>query len=146
MEQPTRDPEVDVGGDRARLDRPAPASLSSLLSDLMRQTADLVHNETALARTEISQKISQVESGGVQLLVAAVLGIAGAGALVASAILGLSLWLAPWLSALIVGAVIAVIALIFLAVGRSKLRAEKMPKTTADNIRKDAGMLRGQAQ
>ncbi|MEX0606837.1 MAG: phage holin family protein [Halofilum sp. (in: g-proteobacteria)] len=145
MEQPTRDPEVDVGGERARLDRPA--SLSSLLSDLMRQTADLVHNETALARTEISQKISQVESGGVQLLVAAVLGIAGAGALVASAILGLSLWLAPWLSALIVGAVIAVVALIFLAVGRSKLRADNLPpQATTDNIRKDAGMLRGHAQ
>lgn len=145
MEQPTRDPEVDTGEERARLDRPA--SLSTLLTDLMRQTADLVHNETALARTEISEKVSQVESGGVQLLFAAVFGIAAVGALVAAAILGLALWLQPWLSALIVGAVIAVIALIFLSVGRSKLRADNLPpRATTSNIRKDAGMIRGHAQ
>ncbi len=144
MEQPTRDAEIDTGEERARLDRPA--SVATLLSDLMRQTADLVHNETALARNEISQKVSQVESGGVQLLFAAVFGIAAIGALVAAAILGLTLWLAPWLAALIVGAVIAVVALIFLSVGRSKLRAENLPpRATATSIRKDAGIFRGQA-
>lgn len=145
MEQPTRDPEVDTGGERARLDRPS--SVSSLLSDLMRQTADLVHNETALARTEISEKVSQVESGGVQLLFAAVFGIAAVGALLASAILGLALWLAPWLSALIVGAVVAVVALIFLSVGRSKLKADNLPpRATTTNLRRDAGMFGGQTQ
>lgn len=148
MEQPTRETQTDqpgTGDERPRLDRPT--SISSLFSDLMRHTADLVQNETALARAEISQKVSQLESGGVQLLIAAVLGVAAVGALMASAILALSLVLSPWLSALIVGGVIAVIALIFMAVGRSKLKAQNLPpRATTANLRKDADMVREHAR
>ena len=148
MEQRTHEAETatETSGERARLDSP-PHTLSGLFANLLRQTSDLVHNETALARAEISQKVSQVESGTVMLLVAAVLGIAALGGLMASAILALSLVLAPWLSALIIGAAVLILALIFMAVGRSKLKGRNLPpRTTAANLRKDAVMVREHAR
>lgn len=145
MAQHTEEPAIGRNDEAARIGHAAP--LSALIADLMRQTADLVHNETALARAEISQKVSQVESGAISLMVAAVLGIAAIGALTGSAILGLSLVLAPWLAALIVGAIVAVVALIFFAVGRGRLKAQNLPpRATTANVRRDFSMLRGHAR
>ncbi|MDN5871883.1 MAG: phage holin family protein [Nitrococcus sp.] len=90
--------------------------LMGLFSELLQETSDLVHNEVALARAEVSQKVSQVQSGVVALVLGAVFGIPAMTVLLATGVLGLANVdvLTPWASALIVGGAAAIVALILL--------------------------------
>ena len=122
-----------------------PAPVTKLFSDLMRESAALVHNEVQLIKTEMSQKVNQVGAGAASLIIAAVLGIAALVILLQSAVLGLATvdGISLWLSALIVGGAAAILALIFLAVGRSRLKAENLkPHATAASMRRDTQLIK----
>ncbi|MDN5869721.1 MAG: phage holin family protein [Nitrococcus sp.] len=120
-------------------------SLMGLFSDLMQETSDLVHNEVALARAEVSQKVSQVQSGVVALVLGAVFGIPAMTVLLAAGVLGLANVdvLTPWASALIVGGAAALVALILLIAGAQKLKATKLtPTNTASSLDEDRKLMR----
>lgn len=133
-------PEATVG-----TARPRAASVTKLFSDLMRETAALVHNEIQLVKTEMSQKVNQLGAGAASLVIAAVLGMAGLVILLQSAVLGLANvdGISLWLSALIVGGATLVLALIFFGVGRSRLKAEHLkPTATAASMRRDTQLIK----
>lgn len=143
------DPRPEAGVTPAEGTVQRPTSVTKLFSDLMRETAALVHNEVQLAKTEVSQKVNQLGSGAAMLIVAAVLGIAALVILLQSAVLGLAsgAGISLWLSALIVGGITVILALIFLATGRSRLKAENLkPKATAASMRRDGNLLREHAR
>ena len=122
-----------------------PASVTKLFSDLMRETAALVHNEAQLIKSEMAQKVNQVGSGATSMIVAAVLGIAGLVILLQSAVLGLATvdGISMWLSALIVGGATVILALIFLASGRSRLKAEHLkPSATTTSMPRDSQLIK----
>src|SRR5437870_2420011 len=52
-------------------------SLIALFSDLWRETSTLVHEEAELAKAELSEKVSQVGTGAVELAVGALVAFAG---------------------------------------------------------------------
>lgn len=136
------DPRPDEG-----IERPPQraASVTRLFSDLMRETAALVHNEAQLIKTEITQKVNQVGSGATSMVIAAVLGVAALVILLQSAVLGLATvdGISLWLSALIVGGATALLALIFLASGRSRLKAERLkPQASVASMRRDSHLIR----
>ena len=120
-------------------------SLPSLFSDLARETVDLVRQEMALARAEISQKITSAERGLVALIVGGVIILAGLMQLLQSVVNALGMALpeetAPWLAPLIVGAVVAVIGYAMLKGGRSRLQPDNlMPNRTVESLRRDAAV------
>jgi hypothetical protein len=120
-------------------------SLPSLFSDLARETVDLVRQEMALARAEISEKITGAERGLVALVVGAVIILAGLMLLLQAVVNGLAMVLpeetAPWLAPLIVGAVVAVIGYLMLKGARTKLQPDNlMPHRTVDSLRRDAAV------
>jgi uncharacterized integral membrane protein len=120
-------------------------SLPSLFSDLARETVDLVRQEMALARAEISQKITSAERGLVALIVGGVIILAGLMLLLQAVVNALGMALpeetAPWLAPLIVGAVVAVIGYAMLKGGRSRLQPDKlMPNRTVESLRRDAAV------
>ena len=122
--------------------KPNSPSVVRLLSELMQETSSLVHNEVTLVRAEVSEKISQAQSGAVSLLIGAVLGIPALTVLLAAGVFGLANVLAPWQSALIVGGAAAIVALIFLMVGRKKLKAKHLaPRNTAASLREDRRVM-----
>jgi uncharacterized integral membrane protein len=120
-------------------------SLPSLFSDLARETVDLVRQEMALARAEISQKITSAERGLVALIVGGVIILAGLMLLLQAVVNALGMALpeetAPWLAPLIVGAVVAVIGYAMLKGGRSRLQPDNlMPNRTVESLRRDAAV------
>jgi hypothetical protein len=127
--------------------RPESRPLISLFSDLWRETSTLVHDEVELARTELSEKVSQVSSGVTEIAIAGGILFAGLLILLFAASNALTQVLppelAPWLAPLIVGAVVVLIGLIALARGRSNLAAENLkPGRTLESLRRDRELVK----
>lgn len=117
-------------------------SLPTLLSDLSRETIELVRQEIALGRAEISEKISTAERGLVAIAIGAAILLAGIFILLQAVVNGVAMILppevAPWLAPLIVGIVIAVIGYIMVKSGSSRLQPDNlMPQRTMDSLRRD---------
>jgi hypothetical protein len=116
--------------------------LMDLFSDLWRQTALLFRQEADLAKAEISEKVSQVETAVAALAVGAIVLHAGFLLLLAAAVAGLMKLLpeehAAWLAPLIVGVVVLVAGAVLLAKGRSKMKAGNLtPSRTIQSMRRD---------
>jgi len=122
-------------------------SLVGLFSDLWRETTTLVRDEAELAKAELSDKVSQVQSAAVELGAGALILYAGFLVLLWAAAMGLAQFLppehAPWLSPLIIGLVVAIAGGILLMVGRNKVKAGSLkPERTMQSLRRDADMAR----
>lgn len=113
-------------------DRP----LSSLFTELTRETATLFRNEIRLARTELADKARQAGRGATEIAVGGVLLLVALHALAAAAILGLALVLDPWLAAVIVALVVAAAGGLILARGLVNIRSDRLaPTRTMDSLR-----------
>lgn len=122
-------------------------SLAGLFSDLWRETSTLVRGEIELARTEISEKVSQVETGIASLAIGGAVAFAGFLVLLAAAVAGLAQVLPPesaaWLSPLIVGIIVVAIGIIVLAKGRTNLKSDQLkPRHTTHSLHRDAQLAR----
>ena len=125
-------------------------SLSSLLTSLTREVSNLIHQEIALARAEISEKIGQIEVGVGSLAAGGMIILVGlfflAEALVFGVAAVLQLWvsavIAAWLAPLLVGLVIVIVGWVLLARGRSNLKARNLaPRRTMESLRRDEKMV-----
>jgi len=120
-------------------------SLGELFADLARETSTLVRQEVALARTEMTQKVAQVGRDGGKIGIGGAIAYAGFLAIVAALILGLGQLLPLWLSALIVGIIVAGVGYIVLQGGVSALkRASLAPKATIETLKEDAEWAKDQ--
>lgn len=89
---------------------PDARTLGELFSDLTREIATLVRNEVALARVEMSRKLSSAGRHAGTLAMGAVVALAGVFTLCASLVLILvAAGMPAWGSALLVGIVLAAI-------------------------------------
>jgi xanthine/uracil permease len=118
-----------------------------LVADLWRESAGLLRGEAALAKAELSEKVSQVGSGIAALAAAGAVLFAGF-LLVLFAVVGLvALALpedyAPWLAPLIVGLVVLAVGWFLLSAGRNKLQAEKLKSSHSIRaVRHDAEVIK----
>ena len=96
-------------------------SAASLLSRLVGDFAELIRNEVALAKAELSESSTRAKAGVVALIGAVATLLAGSLALAAAIILGLAKVMEPWLAALLVGVAITVVGLFLLQGARKKL-------------------------
>jgi hypothetical protein len=132
-------PEIDEP--RARSGRP----VAALLSDLAGETSTLVRQEIALFKAELNEKLAQIGLGAGAIAAGGVIAFSGWLALVAAAILGLSLVLAPWLSALIIGVVVIAVGAGLALFGKSRLKADALvPRRTLNSLREDEAWIRDQ--
>lgn len=114
-------------------------SLGELFADLASQTSTLVRQELRQAGTEMGQRASSVGKDVGMLAAGAVVLHAGFLAVVAAIIIGLAeLGLPWWVSALIVGLVLAGVG--YALVGRARAaikRADVLPRHAMETIRED---------
>jgi hypothetical protein len=114
-------------------------SLGELFGDLARDMGTLVSQEVALARTEMTEKASRVGKDIAFLAVGGLIVYAGLLAIIAAAIVllaenGVS-W---WLSALLVGVVVAVIGYVIVQKGIAALKREDLaPRQTIESLKED---------
>jgi uncharacterized membrane protein len=125
-------------------------SLSSLFTSLTREVSNLIRQEVALARAEVSEKVSQLESGAGSLAAGGMIILIGLFFLAQALVFGvaalLQLWtsavVAAWLAPLLVGLVIVIVGWVLLARGRSTLRARNLtPRRTVDSLRRDEQLV-----
>jgi hypothetical protein len=129
-------------------------STLDLVRDLLKEGQTLLQKELALARAEVSEKVSQVQSGVMELGAGAIVSFAGLLIVLHAAVYGLaglfesgagfgSLSLAGFS----VGGVVLVVGRILLAKGRSNLKASNLqPDRTIESVQRDARVVRDRSQ
>ena len=122
-------------------------SLGELFSELASETSTLVKQEVALAQTELTQKATKVGKNVGYLVVGGAVAYAALLAFIAALIIGLGNLLGNnyWASALIIGAIVAVAAVIMIMSALSALKnAGITPTQTVETIKEDAQWLKDQ--
>jgi hypothetical protein len=119
-------------------------STGELIKLMSEQVSTLVRDELKLAQLEMTRKGKQAGIGAGVMGVGGVIALYGLGCLIACAIIALSRVLAPWLSALIIGTVLLVVAGIGALMGRAKLRraTPPVPEEAVQSVKADVDEIK----
>jgi O-antigen ligase len=124
---------------------PDARSLGDLFSDLSREISTLVRNEMALARVEMSTKLSRAARHAGTLALGAVVALAGLFTLAASLVLVLvRAGMPAWGAALLVGLGLAAVGAVLAMRAVSALRQEDLAPTETIQTLKETTAWRGQ--
>jgi hypothetical protein len=123
-------------------------SLGELLGDLSRQMGKLVQQEIALARTEMTTRVTSVGRDAAMLGAGAALAYAALlVGLITIALVLAELGLAPWLAFLVVTIVVGAIAAVLIMRGREQLQqADVAPRETIRTLKDDATWAKEQVK
>lgn len=111
-------------------------SIGQLLSDLLRQVSDLVQEELALARTEMSTKLPRVGRSLGMIAGGGALAYAGVLALIAAAIIALHGVMPWWAAALLVGLVVLALGYGLIQSGLQTIKQTNLaPRRTLGSLR-----------
>jgi uncharacterized membrane protein YqjE len=120
-------------------------SIGELFAELSQKTTTLVRQEIQLAKVEMSQKASRVGKNVGFLAIGGVVAYTGLLAVVAAGIILLGEVIAYWLSAAIIGVVIAAVGTVLVVKGANTLRqAEPTPRETVETLQEDKEWLKDQ--
>ena len=121
-------------------DRKDERSLGDLLSELSRETGQLVRKEVELATTEMTSKAKKAGADAAMMAAGGALAHAGLLVLIAAVVLGLAqLGVTPWLSALLVGLVTIGIGYVLVNRGIASMkRITITPMQTVETLKEDA--------
>jgi hypothetical protein len=115
-------------------------SIGELISELSRETGQLVRKEVELATTEMTAKVRTASTHVAVAAAGGALAHAALLVLLAAIVVGLTqLGLAPWLAALIVALVTAGVGYALINKGVNALRATRVvPTHTVQSLKEDA--------
>lgn len=119
-------------------------SVPDLIGDLLQQTSTLVRKEVQLARAELNEKLAVMGAAAASIGVAAAL-LMAALVIILQAIVALlvTFGLSTWVSGLIVGVVVAVIAYVLLRGGINRMKAANLtPDRTVNQVSRDATLAK----
>jgi hypothetical protein len=116
-------------------DRPLAEVAKNLTSDV----SLLVRQEIELAKAEMAQKGRTAAPGIGMLGGAGIVALCAAGALTACAVLVFSIFLPEWAAALIVGAVLAAVAVALVRQGKERVAdaGKPIPEQTIETVKED---------
>jgi uncharacterized membrane protein YqjE len=119
-------------------------SVAELLTRLSEQSTRLIRDELELAKVEITDKVRHAGVGAGMFGAAGVLAWFGLGALIATAILALSLALPAWLAALVVTVLVFAAAGVAALAGRRQVQeaAPPVPRETIDSVERDVAEVK----
>jgi hypothetical protein len=127
------------GAARPKSDR----SMSGLLADLADQISSLFRQEVALLKAEVVEKLGLIGQGVGAVVAGALIVFSGWLTLLAAAVLGLAVVVAPWLAALIVGLVVLGLGAALLYFGKTRLDARSLAmRRTLGSLRENEAWIR----
>jgi len=123
----------------------AKPSIGDLTSDLGEQLSLLIRDEMRQAQAELREKGKRAGLGAALLGGAGLAAWFGLGCLIASAILALSVVLAAWLAALIIGLALLALAAVAALMGKGQVEqaAPPVPTEALANAKKDIAAAKG---
>jgi len=115
-------------------------SIGELFAELSRETSVLVRKEMELATTEMTAKVKTAGTHAAIVAAGGALVHAGLLVLLAAIVIALAqLGVPPWLSALIVAAVVMVMGYVLVTTGIGKMRATSLaPTQTMESLKETA--------
>ncbi|MEO7242405.1 MAG: phage holin family protein [Variovorax sp.] len=133
--------------ERSQAGRGPGTPMSGLFSTLWRQIASLVQDEAALAKAEVSEKLTQAAVAAGSIAVGGAVLFAGFIVLLLAAVNALAPLLPPdianWLAPAIVGLIVIVIGFFLVIGGVKAFRAKNLvPTRTMDSLRRDKEMVK----
>ena len=119
--------------------------LIGLVRQLPGQVSRLIRDEIRATQMELTEKLKAAGIGVGLLAGGAVIALFAFGALIAAAILGLAEVLAPWLSALIVGVALLLVAGVLALLGRNRLKTgmPPLPQDSIESVKADIRTVKG---
>lgn len=134
----------DVAAGLEEIHRPAAdRSIGTLLADIAADLGKLFRLELALFKLELTEKARRLNRGLAAVAVAVFFAVSGWLVLLAAAVLGLSIFLRPWLAALIVGSAALLIAALLVLLGKRWLNPQRLaPRRTVNALREDASLIK----
>lgn len=123
-------------------------SLGSLLSDLSQQTADLIRQETRLAKAELGQKAAEVKRPALLIGAGAAAGlVALMTTAMALTLLMIDLGVTPWVAAVICTAILALTAFALVQTGLSAFASRSLvPDQTIHSIKETTQWLKNETR
>jgi hypothetical protein len=122
-------------------------SLGELFSELAQDTSTLVRQEMTLAKTEMSQKASRLGKDVGFLAAGGAVAYAGLLAVLAGIIVLLGQIIPMWLSALLLGLVVAGVGYFLVRKGLEALKREDLaPRQTIETIKEDQQWAKDQTR
>jgi xanthine/uracil permease len=122
-------------------------SLGELFADLSRETTTLVRQEIDLAKTEMTHKATRVGKDVGFLAVGGAVIYAGFLATMAALILVLGHWVPWWLSALVVGGIVAGVGYGLVQKGLAALKHEDVaPRETLETVKENVEWAKEQTR
>jgi cytochrome c biogenesis protein CcdA len=110
-------------------------SIGALISGLLQDIRLLFTQEIDLAKRELSQKVSAVSRNAVNIVLGAVLAIAGVFVLVAALVLVLALFMPAWVAALVLALLLIIVGGLILLMGVQKIRTMNyVPERTVRTV------------
>ena len=119
--------------------------LGDLFGDLATEMSNLVRQEVALARVELSQKAKHIGKNVGYLVVGGAVAYAAALAIIAAIIMLLARYMPDWGAALLVGIIVAGIGWLLIGKALSALQETDMtPRQTVETLKEDATWMKEQ--
>lgn len=130
-------------GPRPAEERP----IGDLLQELGRDMRDLVSLEVSLAKTEMAEKAAQAGKAAGFMAAGGFVLYAGVLAIIFAVIAALANFLPLWLSALIVGVVVALVGYALVRKGMNDLKPEKLtPRQTIESVKENKEWVQDQVR
>ena len=119
--------------------------LGDLFGDLATEMSNLVRQEVALARVELSQKAKHIGKNVGYLVVGGAVAYAAALAIIAAIIMLLARYMPDWGAALLVGIIVAGVGWLLIGKALSALQqTEVTPRQTVETLKEDATWMKEQ--
>jgi len=118
-------------------------SFGNLFSELANQSSALVRDEIQLAKQEMSEKIVSFRKGAILIVTGAVIGLPAILSLTAAAVIGLANYIGFGYSALLIGGVLLVIAMVVASIGLEHIKRTSLkPEQTIATLQEDKEWLK----
>lgn len=110
-------------------------SVPEVLQDIVGNLQEIIRSEFRLAKAELKEEAAKAAKPAATFGVGLVTGFYGIGFVLLAAVYGLSTVMAGWLAALLVGAILAIVAIALISSSRKKLkRVNPTPDKTLRSI------------
>jgi uncharacterized membrane protein YqjE len=134
-----------AGAGRAREAEPAVSGRSTvdIVKDIVANLQEIIRSEIRLAVVEMREKAVHAGKASALMAAGAIVGLYALAFFLVVAYNALSLVVWPWLSALIVGVVLAIAAGAMLWMGRNKIkRVRPKPEQTVETVKEDIAWIK----
>lgn len=120
-------------------------SVPEVLQDIIGNFDEIIRSEFRLAKTEIKEDASRAVKPASILGAGLLLGVLGVGFLLLAAVYALSLVLAAWLAALLVGAILVLVSGILVATSAGRLKQlDPTPDKTIQSLEENVQWAKNQ--